>query len=111
MPPNCQQHLFQARRAWVLVPVNLEFGRLRDMADELCIILADIQKAGKELTKRELVSQSEGKEVKDRLKDRFHRVSRNDLNGAIDYAMKEGWLTSQTLSTGTNSKGVLRVKR
>jgi len=34
-----------------------------------------------------------------------------DLTGAIEYAEKEGWLTSQTLTGKTNSKGILWVER
>ncbi|RJR42493.1 MAG: hypothetical protein C4576_15995 [Desulfobacteraceae bacterium] len=95
----------------VLVPVNLEFHRLRDMADELCSILAESQKSGITLTKRELLSQSAGKEVRERLKDRFGKANRNELSTVIEYAMKEGLLTSQTLSGSTNSRGILWVER
>ena len=95
----------------VLVPVNLEFNRLKDMAEELCTILADMQKNGTSLTRRELVQRPEGKEVTARLRDRFSKVSRADLNDAIEYAEKEGWLSSQTLTGKTNSKGVLWVER
>ena len=91
----------------VLLPVNLEFTRLKDMADALCLLINDLQLP---LTRRELLKADMGKNVRDAMKDQFHKCTRQDIEDAVIYAVKNDMLLEEAISTSTTSKAILVVK-
>lgn len=98
---NYTKHLpavmyFKRSNEGVLIPANPTHQRIRDMADNLANLLREAQTNGLLLTRRELVSQKSGTPIREQLRETFEKVSRQDLNQAIDYALEQGWLESQS---------------
>ncbi len=88
----------------VLVPVNLEFQRIREKANLLSSLLEAERKEGRMYTRQELLYRPCAKEVREQM------GKRKDVTEALDFALKEGSIeafsTTQAEGAG-RPKGVL----
>jgi replicative DNA helicase len=84
----------------VLMPVNLEAKKLKEVAD---VIVEELATAYAEdhdpLTRRELADRTEGKDLRDLIKSKFKKCTNKDILAAIDYAVEEGLLTTKEYKT------------
>jgi replicative DNA helicase len=80
----------------VLMPVNLEAKKLREVAE---VIVKELATAYAEdhdpLTRRELADRTEGKDLRDLIKSKFKKCTNKDILAAIDHAIEEGLLTTE----------------
>lgn len=106
--PNLPNTIYLKRsKNGVLIPVNLEFQRLKEMADELCTILQEERGEGRTYTEREITYHANGKEVRERLKETTG-CTRRELPEVISFATKEGRIKVESLTgAGRQSKGIL----
>jgi replicative DNA helicase len=94
---------FKRTENGVLKPINLEFHRLKDKAELLCSLLHEEHKEGRSFTRQELIYRPGAKEIREQM-----QCKRKDITDALDFALKEGWITNVSLtSTGGRPKGVL----
>jgi hypothetical protein len=101
---------FRRGEEGVLVPVNLEFLRLKEMAEELCSLVLDAyQTDASTFTKRELRDQRQGGTIREALKNSFAKCTRQDISNVIDYCLKEGRLVQEAYGGSTRPRDVLAV--
>ncbi|RJR40791.1 MAG: hypothetical protein C4576_19700 [Desulfobacteraceae bacterium] len=90
----------------VLVPVNLEFQRLKSAADRLCFLLQEEGTAGNTYTEREIIYEKAGKEIREQMKETGY--TRRQLSEVVDFAIREGTITVQSMTgSGKRSRGIL----
>jgi RecA-family ATPase len=100
---------FKRSEHGILVPINLQFQRLREKVEMLCSSLQAERKDGKTFTKQELLYRPCGKEVREQME-----CKRKVLADALEYAIKEGWISTASLSNVEGAgrpKGILFVER
>lgn len=100
---------FKRSENGVLVPVNLEFQRRKKMAEGLFDFLQEAKEQGQTFTRRELIFGKLGKSIRDNMKERFSKCSRDELSNVIDFALKEGIISMNSVTANTNSQGILWV--
>ena len=89
---------FRRQAEGVLQPVDLWSDRFKDLAETLSQTLIDHPY----VSRHDLVFGTKGKDVRDQLKE-TGKISRQDLEGLVDYCLREGML--QTESVKTSSQG------
>jgi replicative DNA helicase len=86
----------------VLVPANLEFGRLREKALEFCDLLeSQLKEGGDTFTRREL-KQTLGAGLRGLL-----GCTVREMGDVVDFALREGWINTEPTGVGRNQREVL----
>jgi len=94
---NPGRHFFFERtEGGVLKYIELESDRTKDIAEELCRLIAD-----QEISTRDLTKGKKGRPIIDDLKETFSDFRKiRDIENAIDYSVKMGWIKQREVRNG-----------